>query len=247
MPKVKEEPGTTTGEAMTTTADKNDPEVRPKSTTTMLPKPAPIAALPQPTAAAATAMASMFAGFPGGFNAAAFAKAAAAAFPGGLPKLAAAPPAAMSSPAFGAATTNAGSTSKPATKRRKRGRAAEEEHAETPTGADSVKPEGYAGGTAMAAAAGGNSKVAAGGPLATKLAEQPAAGVAISPQPGGVGGAGAAGASAAGAWTPPAAGGAGAATINVLTPNLFNGDMSNQERKVCHFQPSLSHSRNGPK
>lgn len=222
MKKVKEEPGTAIGEAVT----KPDSNFRPQATT-MLPKPAPIAALPQPTAAAATAMASMFAGFPGGFNAAAFAKAAAAAFPSGLPKLAAAP----CVPGFGATATTAGN--KPATKRRKRGRAAEEEDAETLAGADAVKPEGCAGGAAvMAVAAGGNptTKVgAAGGPLVAKLAES----VAISPQPGGTaGGAGAAGASVKGAWADPAAGGAGGTTINVLTPNLFNGDMSNQERKV---------------
>eukprot|EP00752_Nemacystus_decipiens_P011557 g10263.t1 len=242
MQKVKEEPGITKGQAMTTTAEKHDavPDSRLKTaTTTMLPKPAPIAALPQPTAAAATAMASMFAGFPGGFNAAAFAKAAAAAFPVGLPNLAAAPPAsAMSSPAFGVAT-NAAGTSKPATKRRKRGRAAEEHDAETPppAGASSVKPEGRAGGAAMGATAGGNAKVSPappGGPLAAKLAENPAPGVAISPQPGAAAGGGGvtAGASAKGAWAAPAAAeGTGGTTINVLTPNLFNGDMSHQERK----------------
>lgn len=233
MQKVKEEPGTgtTNGATMTTTTTttNNDSDVRLKPATTMLPKPAPIAALPQPTAAAATAMASMFAGFPGGFNAAAFAKAAAAAFPAGLPKLAAAPPPpVMPSQAFGVAPTAASSTDKPATKRRKRGRAAEEGDVEAPpVPVDSVKPEGEAAVTAAAAGGCSPQVSTAGGPLAA--AEQPvAAGVAISPQPEGT--------SAKGAWPSPAAGGAGGAggtTISVLTPNLLNGDMSNQERKVC--------------
>lgn len=225
--KVKEEPGerahTTMGEPTATatnsppTATTTASNVRPK-TQQMFPHPPPlVGGLPQPNAATATAMASMLASFPGGFDAAAFAKAAAAAFPAGLPKLAAAPPALVPFPppaSTGGSTANI----KPATKRRKRGRAGEDGDGGAETAAagnDAAKPEGVV-------ADGGAARASGRGPLLAKLAEQPA-GTAVSPQPPGGGGA-----SGTGVWPSSA----GATTINVLTPNLLGDDMSNQERKV---------------
>jgi len=216
--KVKEEPGErahqTMAEPTATTPTKPDTNVRPKTQQQMFPPPPPLVGLPQPNAATASAMASMLASFPGGFDPAAFAKAAAAAFPGGLPKLAAAPPALVPFPAAATpATTTSTANIKPATKRRKRGRAGEGEDGEAMAGVDAKAEGGAAGGAAN------------GGPLLAKLAEQPP-GAAIPPQQaGGAGGKG-------GVWPSTGAGGGGATTISVLTPNLFGDDMSNQERKV---------------
>ncbi len=232
--KVKEEPGEraaqqTMGEptATTTATTKPDANVRPKTQQQpMFPHPPPLVGLPQPNAATASAMASMLASFPGGFDPAAFAKAAAAAFPGGLPKLAAAPPALAPFTAAAAPATSTASTAsiKPATKRRKRGRAAGEgEDEEAVAGRTDAKADGGVAGRAAPA----TTAAANGGPLLAKLAEQPP-GVAIPPQQAGGAGAGGKG----GVWPSTGAGGAGAKTISVLTPNLFGDDMSNQERKV---------------
>lgn len=177
-------------------------------------------------------VASMFGGFPvvgGFFNAAAFAAAAAAVFPGGIiPTTTAqtnpANPMTMTSQgtmlmspgkttADSPTTPAAGGQAAPSSKRRKRGRAED--------GQPEVKPEAVGGGIGTAT----TGVRGVGGSLMSKLEgnypHQDGIGVA-----GGTAAAG--GAAGNGVGGAPWVGGA----MNVLTPNLFEGDMSNQERKV---------------
>lgn len=170
----------------------------------------------------------MFGAFPAGFfNAAAFAAAAAAAFPG----------IAVTSNNANNNSSNSGSNQSttpkskpnllgpatPSNKRRKRGRGQEEDSHQ-----QQHDNKGDTPAAAAAAAAVSPSGPPQAGPLLAKLEAlspdrptppppQADAGHLLCDTKGGAGG----------GWSPGVV-----APMNVLTPNLFEGDMSNQERKV---------------
>lgn len=150
-----------------------------------------------------------FGGISGFFNAAAFAAAAAAAFPNGGITAASKglAPKDSTKPLVGLTSIDNPSTSTPPTKRRKRGRAEERPN---------VKPGDTPAPSPLM-------KVEAVSPQPMNTALAPADGAVGNSKIGTDGAASAVGGGGI-AWMP--------GMMNVLTPNSFGGEISNQERKV---------------